>query len=358
MSHHRAGKWMVFAILLAGMLLCLALRGVDWPVLWTSVREAKLPLVALALLVVNVSFFLRALRWRVLLSARAHLRRVVVFSAMSVGYLGNSLLPARAGDVIRSAVLKQRVGISFGYALATTLAERLMDVAALVLIGLTCMATVRGLAGWVVHTTVVMAIAAALGTTVLLALPRAEPALARFAAHSRLRGFKSSAISIMLREFLLGMRSLQEPVRACQFVGLTAVIWLLDALAVATVARALDLSFSLQTAFLLLAALGLASAVPSTPGYIGIYQFVAVTVLMPLGLTRTHALAHILLYQTVVYCVVLFWGGICSWQAAGVRLNGRWRIFGDEAGPENVDTEMDAADIPVSPSALRRISQP
>ena len=219
-----------------------------------------------------------------------------------------------------------------------------MDAAVLVLTGLVCVASTRGVAGWVVHATTIMAIAATLGTILLFVLPRIEPVLANCAVHSPLRRFASTGVREVAGEFLQGMRSLQEAPRACRFAGLTILIWLLDACAAVTVARALDLSLSLHTAFLLLAALGLSSAAPSTPGYIGIYQFVAVTVLMPLGFTRTHALAYILLYQGVLYCVVLFWGGIFAWRFAGIRFDRRWRSVTDsdsEAGKTSVTARPD-----------------
>ena len=73
-------------------------------------------------------------------------------------------------------------------------------------------------------------------------------------------------------------------------------------------ARALNLAIPFATAFLLLAGLGLGSALPSTPGYVGIYQFVAVTVLTPFGFSRDSALALILVQQVMGYAVVLAFG--------------------------------------------------
>ena len=61
------------------------------------------------------------------------------------------------------------------------------------------------------------------------------------------------------------------------FSALTAAIWLLDATITILGARALGLQFSYPVARLL-AGLGLGSALPSPPGFVGIYQFVAVTV--------------------------------------------------------------------------------
>ena len=90
------------------------------------------------------------------------------------------------------------------------------------------------------------------------------------------------------------------------FLGLTAVIWCLDAVTVVTVAEGLSMSF--RVSFLLIAALGLGSALPSTPGYVGVYQFVAVAVLTPFGFVRDNAIAFILMYQVLQYVVYGVWG--------------------------------------------------
>lgn len=54
--------------------------------------------------------------------------------------------------------------------------------------------------------------------------------------------------------------------------------------------------------------------VPSTPGYIGVYQFAAVSVLVPFGFSRADALAYILFSQVMNYIVVSSWGLIGLWQ--------------------------------------------
>ncbi len=79
-------------------------------------------------------------------------------------------------------------------------------------------------------------------------------------------------------------------------------------------AKALGLSMALPVAFLLVAGMGLGSALPSTPGYVGIYQFVAVSVLTPFGFTRTDAIAYILLMQALSYLMIGAWGALGFWQ--------------------------------------------
>ena len=73
-------------------------------------------------------------------------------------------------------------------------------------------------------------------------------------------------------------------------------------------------TLNLDQALVLLAALGLSSAIPSTPGYVGVYQFVAATVLVPFGFSRPDALAYILISQVFNYVVVSFWGLLGLWQ--------------------------------------------
>jgi hypothetical protein len=72
--------------------------------------------------------------------------------------------------------------------------------------------------------------------------------------------------------------------------------------------HAVGLAISFPLAVLLLTGLGLSSALPSTPGYVGIYQFVAVTVLGPFGIDKSQALAYILLTQAYGYVVLLLLG--------------------------------------------------
>ena len=103
---------------------------------------------------------------------------------------------------------------------------------------------------------------------------------------------------------------------------------------------ALGFTMPISAAFLLIAGLGLGSALPSTPGYVGIYQFVAVTVLEPFGFSRTDAIAYILVAQALRYVVIGFWGalGLCATAArvadlivaltiAGARRIARRRIL-------------------------------
>jgi uncharacterized membrane protein YbhN (UPF0104 family) len=101
---------------------------------------------------------------------------------------------------------------------------------------------------------------------------------------------------------------LRAPRRALPFIGFSVTGWLLDAATLAIVAAALGLSLSPTAALLLVVGLALASAAPSTPGYVGLFQAAAVSVLVPLGFSDSAALAIILLFQAQSYAVITGFG--------------------------------------------------
>jgi uncharacterized protein (TIRG00374 family) len=119
-------------------------------------------------------------------------------------------------------------------------------------------------------------------------------------------------LSHLIAHIVHGIRSFHEPKRIAGFLSLTCAIWCIDAMGAIFIAHALGLALSIALAFLLITGLGLGSALPSTPGYVGIYQFVAVKILTP-AISKTDAIAYILLLQAASYIVVTVWGLIGLW---------------------------------------------
>ncbi len=300
---------------LAIVLLVLAFRGVDWNAMLETARLGKLEYLLAAFGVLTVSYFMRAIRWRILLSAEKLIPMLDAYWATCVGYLGNSFLPARAGELIRSVLIGQVANISKSYVLATALTERILDVPTLILFSLLSIPFVGALAPELVTASRVLAVVSLAGVGFLFAAPRMQGLIFGVLERLPLPDTLIARGHGITEEFLLGMRAFQHVSRAFRFFGLTVVIWLTDVVVAALVASAFGLTLSVPQALLLLAALGLSSAIPSTPGYVGIYQFVAVTVLVPFGFTQNQALVYIIAFQLVTYAVVIVWG-----------VGGLWRL--------------------------------
>ena len=304
----RSLAWWALSFLVSGILLYYSLRGVDWTTVWHIIATANWPYLAGGAVITSGSYFLRGLRWRVLLNAEADFSVGTVFWANMAGYLGNNFLPARAGEMLRSVLISSRSKLSKTYVLTTALSERLMDVIALVLGSSLVLLTVSPKPRWMEDLSRTMAIVAGLGAVVITLLPHTgtlvETILQRIPMPAGLR----KTLLRLAEQILLGMRAFHDWRRFASFVFLTLVIWVADSTGAIIGARALGLHFSFSVALLLLTGMGLGSALPSTPGYVGVYQFVAVTILMPFGVTRDAALAYILLVQVSGYVIVALLG--------------------------------------------------
>ncbi len=308
------------ALSFAGVLLYFSLRGIHWADVWQTLVHADLRLVALSMLVATCSLFLRAVRWRVLLRAGAPVTIPTAFWATSAGYFGNNFLPARAGEVIRSLMVSASSGLSKTFVLTTALSERLCDAISLVLISSIVLLTLPVKPGWFAHAATPFAVLGLCGAAGIAILPKVQGF-----CHTCLNllplpaGLKAKMLGIM-EQVLVGMRSFHDAKRLFAFIGFTAVIWFCDAISTVLGMHALALPGTLPIAFLLTTGLGLGSALPSTPGYVGIYQFVAVSVLTPFGFSKTDAIAYIFLAQAVQYVLITFWGAIGMLRSRGIRL--------------------------------------
>jgi uncharacterized protein (TIRG00374 family) len=264
----------------------------------------------LLVLLFSVALFLRAIRWRVLLLAESKVRIASAFFATSAGYLANNVLPARAGELIRTMMVSRYAKVSRTFVLTTAFLERVADAIALVTISGIVLALFTNGPDWLSRAAVPIA---AMGLTSLVAitvLPRTHMPLLRILRRLPVGRRLGNRLEHVLQQVLNGVGSFHDAGRLSRFVALTGVIWLLDATSAVIGARAIGLDIAFPLAMLLIAGLGLGSALPSTPGYVGIFQFVAVSILTPSGFGRSEAIAYILFWQAVSYVVVGFWGTI------------------------------------------------
>jgi glycosyltransferase 2 family protein len=296
-------SWAV-SIPLAALFLYWAARGLEWRHVWQTMTRAHAGYLWGAAAITTCSLFLRAVRWRILLNAKARLGIGTVFHANMVGYLGNNFLPARAGEVLRSVLIGRSSELSNTYVLTTALSERLMDVIAVVLAGSLALLGVHPKPAWLAGVSHVMLFAAAAGALSVVVLPHTGMLIERIVLRLPLPPRPQQFLLATAEQVLQGLRAFHDWGRLGGFAALTVLVWSADGLGIIVGARALDLAVPFPIAMLLLTVMGLGSALPSTPGYVGIYQFAAVVVLALCGIERDEAVAYSVVAQAVSYVVV------------------------------------------------------
>jgi uncharacterized protein (TIRG00374 family) len=107
--------------------LALALRGLDFAGFWMTVRHANYWWLIPGIAVYFMAVWARTWRWHYMLRHIKQIPMRRLFPVVVIGYMGNNVYPARAGEVLRSYILKRREAVPVSVSLATVVLERLFD---------------------------------------------------------------------------------------------------------------------------------------------------------------------------------------------------------------------------------------
>ncbi|WP_083886967.1 lysylphosphatidylglycerol synthase transmembrane domain-containing protein [Nodosilinea nodulosa] len=306
MSHRarllRRSLYLAMVAALTVTLLTWALRDARPGEVWASLRQAHWGWVLVGWLAYMAVFWVRAWRWGTLLSGSVRPGRFRSrLMATFVGYGASSVLPAHAGEFVRSALLNRLDAVPFGPSLGTIVVERLLDVG--VVFGLLVLAAAAG--GLPTDSLVVEALvwlATAIVTVWLLLLLSArfpEPILAAIAALCRRLGLAGFGqwLTRLVGGFLNGLEVLRQPRRTGIALGQAVLSWGLNGITYWAVLKALNIDIvGVWGAFFTQSATALAIALPSSPGYIGPFEA---------GLRYALGLYGVPVDQVVAYAVIM-----------------------------------------------------
>jgi uncharacterized membrane protein YbhN (UPF0104 family) len=281
--------------------LWLAARHANLGAVWRTLREAEPGRVLLGVAAFGVVYAFQAARWRRI--AGTPQVGVARFYEMTVsGVAVNNILPGRLGDLLRARWLGLEARMSAGRAFGTVVLDRACDLVVLVLllaVGIVAVAS----SGWLVR----LALAGTLvvvGLVIGLVLARSYVSMRSRDRRDRglLRRLARDAVEVLAEP--LGPR------RPVVWLALSLAAWATWALATILVARSLGLQLSLLDAVFVTAVLNLGSAIPSSPGFVGTYEWLGVASLGLLGVGTEQALAFTILLHATWYVPTTVFGGI------------------------------------------------
>ena len=294
-----------------------------------------------AVLLVIVSFMLRAVRWQVILSATRNISFTQSFHPMMIGFMSNCVLPGRIGEVARPAILRQQEGVPFTTGIATVAAERVFDL--IFLIGLLALVMARvdvnpeltirfqdyqlnkdnleAIGSGMIKACGVLLIGMigiSLQTTrnfILKAIERI-PALF-FLAGKRfqdgIRKYFSQILIKIVTQIAEGFELIKNPQKTLFCFVLSASIWTLQALsyyAVAVGSPGISLSFSEIYAMMIFICFFI--ALPSVPGFWGLWEAGGIFALTLFGVTGEAAAGYTLANHAVQVFPVIIVGFISA----------------------------------------------
>jgi hypothetical protein len=277
----RASIRNVLVVALAVGLLAWFLRHANLADVWAEMRRGNWWLLLAALGVQAATWLFRALRWRYLLSPLGSVRFSAVFEATMIGFAAITLLPARAGEVIRPYLLARREHLSASAAFATIVVERLLDLLTVLILfaGVVAFADPpAGAANPAVYRGMqtgglVLGAGALVGLVVLIGLASRPDALARM-AHGLSRFLPEKfahGLARVAARFATGLGIVRQPRRLLVSFLLSFPLWLSIALGIWWGGLAFHIDLPFTGSLVLMALLVVGVSVP-TPGAVGGYH--------------------------------------------------------------------------------------
>jgi glycosyltransferase 2 family protein len=277
----RAHLRTAIVLALTAFLLAWFLRHADLESVWSEIRQGNWWLLAAALVVQAATWFFRTVRWCYLLRPLGAVRFSSAFEATMIGFAAITLLPARAGEVIRPYLLARREKLSASAAFATVVVERLLDLSTVLILfaGVVLMSRPpEGAADPAVYRAMqtgamVLGGGALAGLVVLFVLAgRPERVASIVGQLGRVLPVRATAaLASVAGRFTTGLAIVRQPQRLFVALLLSFPLWLSIALGIWWGARAFHIALPLTGSLVLMSLLVVGVSVP-TPGGVGGYH--------------------------------------------------------------------------------------
>ncbi|MBI2560179.1 MAG: flippase-like domain-containing protein [Planctomycetes bacterium] len=333
MKVNRKSIILALGIIISAVCTWLFARKIEWHQLGEAFLEANYIYLLPATAVVLLSYVVRAIRWRILMQPIKKVSFMSLFSATSIGFMANCILPARVGEVIKPVMIGKKEKIKISASLATVLMERTFDTVSLIIFSIIILAilpipsteTQKELsnpmsissieahdagssssnAKSTIHTIAKLkklakALTIPLSIIIVLAF-----ILARYPAKvkewlgkhlSILPARTKDKLTAFIDSFISGFAILKNRGEIVQVTLLTAVIWVLIVLETYFVSFSFNLSLPVLGACMVIIFVSFAVILPQAPGFVGVFHIATQKALdlFGVGLSSSQSYAIIL----------------------------------------------------------------
>jgi hypothetical protein len=240
-----------------------------------------------------------------------------LFPITAIGYMGNNIYPARAGEVLRAVVLKKFEGVAISASLATIVVERVFDgvvMLGFVFLNLPELARLTVSSGFIgnIQTLALWGAGVFLGVLALFILTAMYPEraiwfvkwLSRYVIPDR---FRDQVIGLA-ESFLGGLAALRSPRDVLMIFLTSIVIWLLETGKYWFVMQAFPFEVNFFTLMLMNGIVNLATTIPSAPGYVGTFDAPGIAVLQAYGVDNAIAAGYTLVLHLALWVPITVLG--------------------------------------------------
>jgi glycosyltransferase 2 family protein len=298
-SPFRTGAvWVALAATVAFSVV--ALSGVHLARVWGAISSSDGRWLIPAVLTLAIATVMRVERWRILFSPATRPPFGAVTEALLIGYLFNSILPARLGEIARVLALHRRAGTSRAESVSTVVVERAFDVLALLVLLVASQPWLPHIASVRIAALIAAALALCLIAALMaLAVWGEQPLASMLRPVGRLPGMPNGFAATAAVNLVEGLGALRRWRQAVAALAWTLASWLVLAVSAWCVLQEFSLRLSPAAGLLVIIATGLSAVIPSALAGLGVFEAAAVAALRTYHVPYTEAFSVALVVHVV-----------------------------------------------------------
>lgn len=304
---------LIIGIAIAGLFLWLIFRGINLNELLAAFNQANSFLILLSVVAFLIGYGCRIERWRIMLILdNPNISWKECFGPMFASVAANNILPFRAGDILRAFGFNSRLRISTATSLTTLVVERLLDLLMVIaFLGLalrffnldsSMLLGVGGsllliFAGAIAFVLIAPNIFSPIAFLVARMLSKISPNIGRQAEHQ-------------FKKVFAALSHVSHGPNMIKLILWSWCAWFFEGIVFWCAAKALPSLSEPLASWVALPIGTLSTTIPSTPGYVGTFDFFTSQAMITLGNSIPAAAAYALLVHIILWLPPTLIGGI------------------------------------------------
>lgn len=266
---------------ISAVLVFFLFRGIDFHKLWEASSRANLYYWIPAFLIQYLLMLIRALRWQQLLNPIKRIGTGSLFSATTIGFMANNLLPARMGEFVRAYVIARKEDISVTSSFATIVVERIFDIIAVLAMTVIVflflelpsgVSHIRELVRGGAFSLLVVLAGVVLFLSFLVTYRETATSIARRLLNPFPERVQEQAV-LFLNSLASGLDIVKHGRPLFMVVFYSTLNWIVSALPIYLITLSFGFALPFSSALLILVLLAFAVSVPSSPGFVGPFHY-------------------------------------------------------------------------------------
>lgn len=271
------------------ILIYLCVRNIDFKQSVALLKNADISLIIIGISIYIFSYIVRSFRWDYILAPLKKMKFLQSFYYLVFGFFMNNILPLRLGEFVRAIVAGKKLGISRSGVFATIVVERLMDIVIFIIAFFLIAMFVPNIPGWLQKSFILCAVLFGFMFIVLFFMSKDEEKFLNLLAKFHLPEKINDIIKSIFLKFASGLKFFQNKKLFFTVFITSVLVWFIEAYAYQTFFAAFGLKVTAIQCLFVIVTTGIATMLPTAPGFIGAIEGVGMVTLGLFGVEGTVA---------------------------------------------------------------------